>query len=230
VSRQKPAGGEGGTVERKALISVGIVILAASLSSLLFYEAFIVNNALGQLGLLGIFFAAFLSNLTVIGRDLFIPLFLPMTALYNPLLLGASAGWGGALGLMTTYYGGRSIAEALEGSDSENRVSRWIRRYGLLAIFVFAATPLPDTPIVLLAGSSRVSLLKLLIAEGTGKTLWYTLGALVGGTLFRGISDIVGSILTEALVVVASIVFSVLASWRRGREAFLRWIKKSLSQ
>jgi membrane protein YqaA with SNARE-associated domain len=206
-----------------------LAVLAAALSALLFYEAVIANNILEQLGLIGIFFAAFLSNLTVIGRDLFIPLFLSITALYNPLLLGASAGWGGALGLVTTYYGGKGIAEALEGNNSGNKVSEWIRRYGLLAIFIFAATPLPDTPIILLAGSSRLSLPKILLVEGAGKTLWYTLGALLGGILFRSISDIVGSLVTEAIIVAASIIFSVLASWRKGREAIFRRVKKSLS-
>lgn len=216
-------------MERRALRSIVFVVLAASLSSILFYEAFIANNALGELGLLGIFLAAFLSNLTVIGRDLFIPIFLPMAAFNNPLLLGAAAGWGGALGLLTTYYGGRSIAEAVERNNDEDKVSEWIKRYGLLAIFIFAATPLPDTPIILLAGSSRFPLHKVLLAEGVGKTLWYTLGALLGGILFRGVSDIIGSLVTEALVVVASIIFSVLASWRKGRETLLRWVKQSLS-
>lgn len=216
-------------MERRALKSIAFVVSAASLSSILFYEAFIANNALGELGLLGIFLAAFLSNLTVIGRDLFVPLFLPMAAFYNPLLLGAAAGWGGALGLLTTYYGGRSIAEVVERNKGEDRVSEWIKRYGLLAIFIFSATPLPDTPIILLAGSSRFSLHKVLFAEGVGKTLWYTLGALLGGTLFRGVSDIIGSLVTEALIVVASIIFSVLASWKKGRETLLRWVKQSLS-
>ena len=210
-------------MERKALISLIFVVLVASLSSLLFYETVMMNNTLGQLGLLGVFFAAFLSNLTVVGRDMFMPVFLPMTLLYNPLLLGAAAGWGGALGLVTTYYGGRTISEAVEKSNNEDRISEWIRRYGFLAIFIVAASPLPDTPVILLAGSSKFPLSKVIFLEGLGKTLWYTLGALVGGAVFGAMTDLMGSLLTSIVLVVASAVFCILVSWRKGREALFRW-------
>jgi len=210
-------------MERKALVSLIFVVLAASLSSLLFYETAIANTTLGQLGLLGVFFAAFLSNLTVIGRDMFMPVFLPMAPLYNPFFLGAAAGWGGALGLVTTYYGGRTISEAVEKGDSEDRISEWIRRYGLLAVFIVAVSPLPDTPVILLAGSSKFPLSKVIFLEGLGKTVWYTLGALVGGAVFGVMTDLMGGPLTSVFLLIASIVFCILVSWRRGRESLFRW-------
>jgi len=212
-------------MERRALVSVIAVILTSALSSLLFYEAAIVHSTLGELGLLGVFLSSLLSHLTVVGRDMFVPLFLPLTALYHPLLLGASAGWGGALGEVTTYYWGWGLSEAIK-EEAEDGISEWIRRYGLLAILLVAATPLPDTPLILLAGSSRLPLLKLLLVEGVGKTLWYSLGALLGGVLFKGMTNLLGGLLTSAAIVAASVIFCVLVSWKRGREAVLRWVRR----
>lgn len=216
-------------MERRALISVVIIVSVAALSSLLFYEMAIAHNTLGELGLLGIFLASLLSHLTVVARDMFVPLFLPLTPLYSPLLLGAIAGWGGALGEVTTYYFGWGISEAVGEDEESDGVADWIRRYGLLAILLVAATPLPDTPLILLAGSSRLSLPKLLFVEGVGKTLLYILGALLGGVLFKGMTGLLGSLVASAVIVVASTIFCLLASWKRGREAVLRWVKRSLS-
>ena len=211
----------------KGKVIIFMAILTGVLSSIILYEAYFVYDALGELGLLGIFFSALLSNLTVVGRDMFVPLFLPLTTLFHPLLLGLAAGWGGAVGLITTYYWGRGIAEAVKKEDDSDPVSDWIRRHGLKAIFLVAATPLPDTPIVLLAGSSRLPLMKLLVVEGVGKTVWYTFCALLGGTIFRGLTDLMGSLMTSIIVVGASLIFCTLTSWKRGRELMTRWIKRT---
>ena len=215
-------------MRRRSLISLVIIVIIAVFSSVLFYEMAVVHNTLGQLGLPGIFLASLLSHLTVVARDMFIPLFLPLTNLYSPILLGALAGWGGALGEVTAYYWGWGITRSVEESGMDDRVSEWIRRYGLLAILLVAMTPLPDTPLVLLAGSSRFSLLKLLLVEGVGKTLLYSLGALFGGVLFTGMTNLFGSLATSAIIVAASTIFCLLVSWRKGRESLFRWIRRLL--
>ena len=174
----------------RAVISIMVVSATAVLSAAILWRLMVDPSSLGQLGLLGVFTASMLSHLTVVGRDMFVPMYLPLTSLYPPVALGAAAGVGAALGEVTTYLLGWGIAESLKENSGnvENRLTRWIKRYGLWAILLVAATPLPDTPIVLIAGSSRLHIGKLFLAECIGKTALYSLGAVVGGAFFTGLS------------------------------------------
>ncbi|MFQ6053711.1 MAG: hypothetical protein ACE5OO_05750 [Candidatus Bathyarchaeia archaeon] len=201
----------------RAYISILAVSATAALSAVMIWRTLSAGGDLGRMGLVGIFLASLLSHLTIVARDMFVPTFLPLTSVYSPLLLGAAAGWGGALGEMTTYLLGWGVAESLRENRgiAEDRVAGWIGRYGLWAVLLVSMSPLPDTPVILLAGSSRLPLRKLLLIEGVGKTAYYTLGAFVGGLIFSSLTDTLGSLPTSALVVAASIAFCVLVTWSR---------------
>ncbi len=60
-----------------------------------------------QYGLGGVFLVSLLSHATMVARDIFVPLFLTLSRFYNPLILGAAAGVGGALGDLVPYLLGR---------------------------------------------------------------------------------------------------------------------------
>ena len=214
----------------RAVVSIMIVSATAVLSAVVLWRLMVDPSSLGQLGLLGVFMASMLSHLTVVGRDMFVPMYLPLTSLYHPMALGAAAGVGAALGEVTTYLLGWGIAESLKenSSNCENRLARWIRRYGLWAILLVAATPLPDTPIVLIAGSSRLHIGKLFLAECIGKTSLYSLGAVVGGAFFTGLSDMLGGLAASLIIVSASLLFCVLVTWERGRTLLFSWFERLL--
>jgi membrane protein YqaA with SNARE-associated domain len=183
-----------------------------------------------SLGLGGIFLASMLSHLTMVARDLFVPLFIPLTALYHPVLLGFSAGVGGAIGDVSAYALGWGVSESLEGKNkTEDLVDRWVSKYGLWAILVVAATPLPDLPIVMLAGSRRLPLKKLLVIEAAGKTALYSVGAFFGGRVFEVLIGAVGSLTASALLVVASIAFTFLITWGPSRDYIFGLIEKFVS-
>ena len=197
------------------------------LSAVVLWRTLVEGSSLGQLGLGGVFLASMLSHLTVVARDLFVPMFLPLTSTYSPLVLGAAAGWGGALGEVTTYFLGWGIAESVqENGKTEDQIARWIRRYGLWAVLLVSLTPLPDTPLVLLAGSRRLPFKKLLLVEGAGKTVLYTVGAVVGGFVFTGLTDAMGSISASAVMVAVSLAFCVLVTWRRSRDMVFGWVER----
>jgi len=217
-------------LERRPLVTLLAAAAVAVLSAVILYETMFASRRLGELGLLGMFLASLLSHLTVVGRDLFVPLYLPLTTIYNPLLLGAFAGWGGAVGEVATYLFGLGVGKVVDEPSRNTAVSRWINKYGLAAILLVAASPLPDTPIVLLAGSARFPVWKLLIVEGIGKTVWYSFGALLGGFLFVAVSDVLGDLLTSALVVAASVLFCVVVVWPRARDKVLDAVKRLLSR
>lgn len=212
-------------MKRRALLSLSAALVAAVISGVILYKTIIANETLGEAGLPGIFLASMLSHLTVVGRGIFGPTFLSLTPVYHAVVLGAFAGWGGAVGEVTSYYLGMGIGEAVEGGKG-NGVRKWIDRYGLLTILFLAATPLPDTPIILLAGSSRFPVSKILLVEGVGKTILYSVSAVFGGFLFMSLTDLIGELLTSLLIVAGSAAFCVIVSWGRTRNGLLRLKKK----
>ncbi len=215
----------------RAVVSILVVSATAVLSAVVLWRLMVDPSSLGQLGLLGVFTSSMMSHLTVVGRDMFVPMYLPLTSLYHPVALGGAAGVGAAFGEVTTYLLGWGIAESLKDNSGhmENRLANWIRRYGLWAILLVAATPLPDTPIVLIAGSSRLHIGKLFLAECVGKTALYSIGAVVGGAFFTVLSDMFGGLAASLFIVSASILFCVLVAWGRGRALLFDWFERLLS-
>jgi len=206
-------------LRHRAVISIIGVSATAVLSAAFLWLLLVDGRSLGQLGLVGVFSASLLSHLTVVARDMFIPMYLHLTSVYHPIVLGASAGVGAALGEVTTYLLGWGIAETIERErcHADDRLAVWIRRYGIWAVLLVAATPLPDTPLVLIAGSNRLPLGRLLLVECVGKTTLYSLGAVVGGFVFTGLTGLFGGLAASLLVLAASILFCILITWERGR-------------
>jgi len=214
-------------LNRRAAVNIMGVVGTAVLSAVILWRLMTDGGSLGHLGLGGVFIASMLSHLTIVARDMFVPLFLPLTSTHYPIVLGAAAGVGGAIGEVTTYALGWGVSESMDesGSGVEDRVAGWIGRYGLWAVLLVAMTPLPDTPIVILAGSRRLPFKRLFIAEVAGKTVLYSIGAVVGGFIFTGLENLFGGLLASLLVVAASLVFCVLVTWRPSRDLIFGWLE-----
>lgn len=203
----------------RAYASIFGVVATAALSGVLLWRFMLGGGSLGEMGLIGVFFASMLSHLTVVARDMFIPLFLPLTSVYHPIVLGAFAGIGGALGEVTTYALGWGVTESIDKrTTTDDKISRWIKRYGLWAVILVSMTPLPDTPIVILAGSRRLPFRKLLAVELIGKTILYSIGAVVGGLVFYGLETSLGGFAASILMVAGSLVFTIAVTWPPSRD------------
>jgi len=214
-------------LKRQAVISIIGVIAVALLSGGLLYRLMIQGDSLGNMGLIGVLIAAMLSHLTVVARDVFIPLFLPLASVYNPVILGTAAGTGAAIGEITTYFLGWGVAESMEPlSDSEDRIARWINKYGLWAVLLVAMTPLPDTPIVILAGSRKLPFGKLAVVEVLGKSALYSVGAMMGGLVYGGLENTIGAVFASVLLVVGSLIFSIAVTWKPSRDLIFGWFEK----
>ena len=214
-------------MKRRAIYSILGVIAVAAISGALLWRLMVQGDSLGQLGLIGVLIAAMLSHLTVVARDMFIPLFLPLASVYHPVLLGSAAGIGAAVGEVTTYFLGWGVAESLEEmSESEDRIARWINKYGLWAVLLVALTPLPDTPIIILAGSRKLPFTKLVIVEIIGKSTLYSVGALMGGLIYGGLENTIGTVLASALMVIGSLIFSIAVTWKPSRDLIFGWMEK----
>ena len=215
-------------MNRNGYFSVIGVAVVSIISGYILWQMFLDVSSPQNLGLGGVFAASLLSHATMVARDIFVPLFLAMTPFYSPLMLGLSAGVGGAIGDLAPYVLGLGMAESLkdEKSRAGDLVSRWIQRYGLWAILIVAMTPLPDLPIVMLAGTRKLSLKRLLALEAAGKTVLYTIGAYFGGRIFEILIGAVGSFTASSLMVVGSIIFCILVTWPPSRDYLFGYIDK----
>jgi membrane protein YqaA with SNARE-associated domain len=214
-------------LRKQAIVSFIGVLAVSIISGVLLWRLMTSGNSLGRLGVLGVLLASMLSHLTVVARDMFIPLFLPLASVYNPIILGAAAGTGGAIGEVTTYALGWGVAESVEPmNEAEDRIAKWIKRYGLWAVLAVAMTPLPDTPIVILAGSRKLPFKKLVLVEVAGKTVLYSIGAVVGGLVYSGLESSLGTFLASGLMVVVSLLFCVAVTWKPSRNLIFGWVER----
>ena len=214
-------------MNRRGWMSLIGVFVVALISGALLWRLMVQGEALGRLGLIGVFVASMLSHLTVVARDMFIPLFLPLASVYHPVVLGSVAGTGAAIGEVTTYFLGWGVAESMEAmSGTEDKIAKWIKKYGLWAVFLVALTPLPDTPIVILAGSRKLPFRRLLAVEVAGKSALYSVGAVVGGAVYGGLESSLGTVVASGLMVVGSLVFCVAVTWKPSRDWIFGWMEK----
>jgi membrane protein YqaA with SNARE-associated domain len=214
-------------LKKRALFSILGVISVALISGLLLWKFMVKGDDLGQLGIIGVLIAALLSHLTVVARDMFIPLLLPLAAVYHPILLGVAAGTGAAIGEVTTYFLGWGVAESVTSfSESEDKIAVWINKYGLWAVLLVALTPLPDTPIVILAGSRKLPFVRLTIVEILGKSTLYSVGAFMGGLVYGGLENTIGTILASTIMVIGSLILSIAVTWKPTRDLLFGWAER----
>ncbi|MEM2925018.1 MAG: VTT domain-containing protein [Methanocellales archaeon] len=127
-----------------------------------------------DLGYIGIFTASFLGNLF-----LFIPLpyliivFLLSNPIFgfNPILLAITSALGASIAKLITYtigYGSRHLLT--EQRCRKLEYARWlVGRHGILIIFLFAATPLPDDALYIPLGMMSYSFFKFFTSVLAGK-------------------------------------------------------------
>jgi uncharacterized membrane protein YdjX (TVP38/TMEM64 family) len=127
---------------------------------------------LGSLGYGGAFLIMLIGNATVILPAPGLTVVFSLGAAFNPLLIGISAGAGGALGELTGYLAGYGGRTAIEGSDVYRRFERWMRQYGFWALFVLAVVPNPFFDVAgIIAGALHYSWWRFLLVSWAGKTI-----------------------------------------------------------
>jgi membrane protein YqaA with SNARE-associated domain len=161
-----------------------------------------------QFGYIGVFLISLISALTIIFP---IPYTLVLYALgssLDPVLLAIASGLGSALGELSGYtlgYYGRAIIS----EQMQRRMEYMLKifdRFGVVAIFLFALTPLPDDLLFIPLGMMRYSLVRALIPTVIGKLLMSFIIAYSGHVSFEFIQVIFG----ESGGVITIVISSVL--------------------
>jgi membrane protein YqaA with SNARE-associated domain len=193
------------------------------------------KNFAVQYGYLGIFLISLLGAMAI-----FVPI--PYTVVifilgglqdnfgiwvFEPLWIAVAAGAGAAVGEFSGYLvgiGGRRVV----GEKYKKRMdflTKLFKKYGTIAIFIFALTPLPDDLLFIPLGVMRYNLLRAFVPAILGKFFSNLIIAYSGRlsleivkTLFgvegEGMSLLVGTIIGIALLVIVFIIMFKL-NWEK---------------
>jgi membrane protein YqaA with SNARE-associated domain len=182
-----------------------------------------------QYGYLGVFFISLFGAMSI-----FVPI--PYTIVifilgslpsFDPLWIAVAAGAGAAIGEFSGYLigvGGRKVI-----SDKYKKkldfLTKLFKKYGPIAIFVFALTPLPDDLLFIPLGVMRYSLLRAFVPAVLGKFFSNLIIAYSGrlsleivknlfGVEGEGTSLLIGTIIGVVLLVIVFIIMFKL-DWEK---------------
>ena len=167
---------------------------------------FISNMILGGYG--GLLIVCFISNM--------IPFISPSNMVlagaamlllpsFNPFLVGVIVAIAAVSAKLIHYYVVRTSRtvmseERIKSLDSErHRVEKW----GALALFIAAASPVPDDPLIIYAGFTKYNAIKFVLSYFLGKVAVTIPGALLGhvvGSYFESMPIVLASIALTALI------------------------------
>lgn len=210
-----------------------------------FFEGIILSSAVNlkdwminfgyAYGYFGAFIISIFGNFTIIFP---VPYALTIFALgslgLNPLLLALFSALGASIGEFSAYFIGRGISELkLEEKYGQrfDKIKKFIGRYGILAIVVFAATPLPDDIILIPLGMIQYSLFTVLGAAFLGKFILCILLSYGGKLSWSWVSvylssgNFLGAIFTVASIILFS-YFVVRLDWINLMEEYQKTLDK----
>jgi membrane protein YqaA with SNARE-associated domain len=200
-------------------------------------ETWLQNFAV-QYGYLGIFLISLLGAMSI-----FIPI--PYTVVifilgglpsFDPLLIAVAAGFGAAIGEFSGYLIGVGGSKVISGRYKKRMdfLTKLFKKYGPIAIFIFALTPLPDDLLFIPLGVMRYSLLRAFIPAVLGKffsnliiaysgRLSLEIVSILFGVEGEGTSLLAGTIIGIALLVIVFIVMFKL-DWEK---YFAKYVNES---
>lgn len=125
-------------------------------------------------GYFGLFAASLLGSATIIFPLPVAALVFTFGGIFNPWLVGFSSGLGCALGEMVGYGLGRGGKKIIEKKyeNISRATAKWFEKgWAFPLIVIFAATPLPDDVVGILAGISNYNIKKFFFASLIGKSI-----------------------------------------------------------
>ena len=146
---------------------------------------------------------------------------------FDPLLIAVAAGIGAAVGEFSGYLigvGGRQVIKN-KYKNKMDFLTKLFKKYGPIAIFVFALTPLPDDLLFIPLGIMRYSLLRAFLPAILGKFISNLIIAYSGrlsleivksifGLEGEGTSLLVGTLIGVFLLVVVFVIMFKL-DWEK---------------
>ena len=164
---------------RKRAMPIAGLVLVLGIMAAIFYVKYTHPDIIDELenyGYLGAFVISIIFNATLIlpAGNMLIQMTLGATML-NPVLLGVVSGGGAAIGEITGYVAGRSGRGLIAKSRMYTQIEEWVRKWGVLTIFVFSIVPVVFDLVGIAAGALRVPFWKFFIACMLGRMVLYVI-------------------------------------------------------
>ena len=180
----KPSPTEPHTKRRQLMGRIAAVLFAVgvTLGIVLFQDQI---ERLGVYGYPAVFLISLVGNATLIIPSPSMAVVFGIGATLNPVAVGLIAGLGSALGEVTGYLAGVGGRVVVENRELYNRLEGWMRRWGVLVIFVLGLVPNPAFDVGgMVAGALRMPFWRFLLAAWAGKGLRLMIFALGGYVIF----------------------------------------------
>lgn len=166
-----------------------------------------------QFGYLGFFLIAFIGAVSIFIPVPYTVVIFALGGSFDPMLIALTAGLGSTLGEFSSYLAGAYGAKMI--SETRRRKMEFMvkvfNKWGPLAVFLFALTPLPDDLLFIPLGIMRYSIPKAFVAAFAGKFAMNFIVAYSGRFTKGLISDIIRSIFGEQSDLLATVVTAVIA-------------------
>jgi len=180
-----------------------------------------------QYGFLGIFLFSFAlgilpftgpSNMVIAGA---IAVVFPSL---NPIGIGVGVALGATTAKTIHYYVAFFASRALSDSRREmlERYGNRIQRWAMAAVFVSAATPIPDEPVVVPLGLMRYSFLRFFAAYLAGKLAIAISGAYLGGRVGPSLENLIGTPFLIGLTAILTVIMTIAML----KVDFERWLAR----
>jgi membrane protein YqaA with SNARE-associated domain len=132
-----------------------------------------------------VFFISLIGNATIILPTPSMAVVFGVSGALNPVAVGIVAGLGSAMGELTGYLAGVGGRAVVENKELYDRIEKWMRKYGMLVIFVLGLVPNPAFDVGgMIAGTLKMPVWKFLLAAWAGKGLRLVIFALSGEYFF----------------------------------------------
>ena len=161
------------------------------------------------LGIIGIFVISFGLNIIPFAgpSNLFIAVNVSILFHADPILIGLLVALGASVAKTIHYFVMFFIRRYISEQKSVRieKFGKKILKYKMLAIFIVAATPIPDEPVIIPLGLARYSPIRFFVSYFAAK-----LAVAVPGAYFGQVGEvIVGSLIGDVWLIILSVALTV---------------------
>lgn len=192
-----------------------------------------------QFGYLGFFLIAIIGAVSIFIPVPYTVVIFTLGGSFDPVLIALTAGFGAALGEFSSYvvgaYGAKMVSE--QRKRKMEFMVKVFNKWGPLAVFIFALTPLPDDLLFIPLGMMRYSIPKAFVSGFAGKAAMSFIVA-YSGRLTKGIivdiicsffgeqSDLFATIVTAAIAIGLLIVIVIIMLRLDWEKIYYRYVEK----
>jgi uncharacterized membrane protein YdjX (TVP38/TMEM64 family) len=157
---------------RKTILRIVLVVFFVGFTTYIaFNREKLTFESLRGLGYPGVFLMAWIGSTTVLLPIPHLAFTFTMGSVLVPWWIGLCAGFGDSLGELWGYLAGYAVEDLVDRWKVYPRIEGWVRRHGMLTIFLMGSVPMPLFDMAgMAAGATGMPVWKFYLATWSGKT------------------------------------------------------------